>query len=56
MLALKPFQRPIWIVNGTIHLRLAFEVLHDIKKSIVDIGLVRKLDFDLIKVTKGILW
>jgi hypothetical protein len=36
-------------------LRLAFEVLHNIEKSVVYIWLICKLDFDLVKVTERVL-
>lgn len=35
--------------------RLALKVLHDVEEPIVHIGLVMKLDFDLIQVGEGIL-
>jgi hypothetical protein len=58
ILAKVSFQSPFngHFVSLEGHLRLAFEVLHNIKESIVDIGLVGKLNFDLIKITEGILW
>lgn len=33
---------------------LGFEILHDVQKVIVDIGLVKKLDLDLIQVRQGV--
>lgn len=38
------------------HSRLALEVLHNIKEPVVHIGLLRELDFDLIKVAESILF
>jgi hypothetical protein len=40
--------------NGK-HVRLAFEVFHDIKKSIIHIWLICKLDLDLVKITQCVL-
>ena len=37
------------------HSRLALEIFHDVKETIVDIGLIVELDFDLVKVSQGIL-
>lgn len=37
------------------HIRLALEVLHDIQKAVIDIGLVVELHFDLVKVSESIL-
>jgi hypothetical protein len=36
-------------------LRLTLEVVHNIKESVVDIGLVYKTDLDLIKIAECIL-
>lgn len=38
------------------HSRLALEVLHYIKEPVIHIGLLRELDFDLIKVAESILF
>lgn len=38
------------------HSRLAFEVLHDVEESVIHIGLLRELDFDLVKVAESILF
>lgn len=38
------------------HSRLAFEVLHDVEESVIHIGLLRELDFHLVKVAEGILF
>ena len=37
-------------------LRLALEVLHNVKESIIYIRLVMELDFDLVQVRQGVLW
>lgn len=41
--------------NNIIHVRLALEVLHNIKEPVIHIGLVVKLHFDLVEVRQGIL-
>ena len=48
------------LVSGTcekprVYVRLAFEVFHDIQEAVVDVRLVVKLYFDLVKVGQGIL-
>ncbi len=37
------------------HLRLAFEVFHDVQESIVNIRLLRELNLHLVKVGKSVL-
>lgn len=41
---------------GDRHIRPAFEVLHDVQESVVNIWVVDKLDLDLVEVAQGILW
>jgi len=43
------------IVYRYSYLRLAFEIFHNIKESVVYIWLIGKLNFDLIEITKRIL-
>jgi hypothetical protein len=43
-------------LQATENSRLAFEIFHNVKESVVHIGLVGKLDFDLIKIAKRILY
>lgn len=38
------------------HSRLALEVFHDVEESVIHIGLLRELDFDLVKVAQSILF
>lgn len=40
---------------GSLHPRLALEVLHDIEESVIDIWLLMKLDLDLVEVAQCIL-
>lgn len=40
---------------GRANLRLALEVLHDVKEPVVHIRLVGELDLDLVKIAEGIL-
>lgn len=37
------------------HLRLTFEVFHDVQKPIIYVGLLMKLDLHLVEVAQGIL-
>lgn len=38
-----------------LYVRLTLEVFHDVKEAVVDVRLVVKLHFDLVKVSQGIL-
>lgn len=43
------------VTDQNLHSRLGFEILHNVKKPVVNIGLVVKLNFDLVQVRQGIL-
>lgn len=52
-----PFSYSQHVKSGrSYHSRLALEVLHNIKEPVVHIGLLRELDFNLVKVTESILF
>lgn len=40
---------------SALNLRLALEVLHNIKESVIDVRLLGELDLDLIQIAQGIL-
>jgi len=37
------------------HLRLAFEVFHDVEEPVVHIRVIAKSDLDLVQITQGVL-
>lgn len=52
----EPQTSSIFEVKSNSDLRLAFEIFHDVKKSVIDVWLLRELDFDLIQVAQRVLW
>ena len=44
------------VIKIYVYIRAALKVLHDVQKPIVDVGVINKLNLDLVQITQRILY